>query len=701
MHGKLISLVVVLPLLAGLVQAQVVIPPSIIALESYDMPGYFLVCTTDAGPVQLVQAGNITPQGKWKVLSPGNSGTEGTVTFAPVALPNHFMRQTSFVYNCNAASTTWLDLLNETLIPEPGLADATAVSFRGAMYPNMYLQHDDSSPMGLILATLPANPGAATFKFSQDPERAKDPVPANKATDVPRTTALSWVSGVYAASHDVYFGTSLDDVNNATRQNPMGVLVSQDQTGTTFTPPERLEFSTTYYWRVDEVNAPPSSATYKGEVWYFTTEPFAPKVTTITATASSVGPVTSPAANAVNGSGLTGDLHSADPKTMWLSASNGFPAWIRFDFDQAYKLYQMLVWNHNATYENLLGFGAKDATVEYSTDGTAWTKLGDFEFAQAPGANDLPPTSIISFGGVAAKSVRITINSAWMQPKQTGLSEVQFLYIPVAARDPVPATGSTAIDPTTLTLRWRAGREAVSHNVYIGMDSDAVKASTTPAGTAGTASFTPTGLQLSTAYYWRVDEVNTAEALSTWTGPVWNFTTADFITVDDFESYDDQEGSAVFNIWIDGYGTTNNGAAVGYISPARNTYNETTIVHGGKQSMPLMYGQNGAATSEAARTFNPAQDWTQAGVKTLTLWFYGAPDNGSAALYVKINNTKIAYNGDAADIQRPQWNQWNVDLSAVPVGTLQGVTTLVIGVSNGASKGTLLIDDIRLYGLLL
>jgi hypothetical protein len=67
--------------------------------------------------------------------------------------------------------------------------------------------------------------------------------------------------------HDVYFGTSFDAVNNATRGNPLGVLVSQGQMATTFDPPGLLAFGQTYYWRVDEV---PEEGTVGGTVWCFT-----------------------------------------------------------------------------------------------------------------------------------------------------------------------------------------------------------------------------------------------------------------------------------------------------------------------------------------------------------------------------------------------------------------------------------------------
>jgi len=52
---------------------------------------------------------------------------------------------------------------------------------------------------------------------------AGDPVPADEATDVLRDAALSWAAGEFANTHDVYFGTAFDDVNDADRANPADI----------------------------------------------------------------------------------------------------------------------------------------------------------------------------------------------------------------------------------------------------------------------------------------------------------------------------------------------------------------------------------------------------------------------------------------------------------------------------------------------
>ncbi len=522
------------------------------------------------------------------------------------------------------------------------------------------------------------------------PGSATAPRPADKAADVPRDVTLGWTAGKFAAAHDVYVGLSAADVNNAARANPSGVLASQGQNAASYAP-TGLAFGQTYYWRVDEVNAPPSSIVIKGATWRFTVEPYAYSIKNVTATASSAQPGAGPE-KTVDGSGLNSlDQHSTELSDMWLSAGLQ-PDWIQFAFDKAYKLSAMWVWNSNQMIESIVGFGVKSAKVEYSLDGSTWTELpGVPEFSQATGLPTYASNTTVNFGGVFAKYVKLTVNSHWGMAAPVGLSEVRFFTVPVQARAPEPATAATGVT-VDAALNWRPGREAASHNVYFGTDQQAVIDGTVAAQTATDHSFSPSSLQLGTTYYWRVDEVNEAAATKSWAGDVWSFTTEEYRAVDDFESYTDDEGNRIYEAWVDGYGTTNNGSQVGY---AQAPFAETKIVHGGKQAMPLNYSNAGAITiSEAVRTFE-AQDWTANGVKSLSLWFQGAAGN-SGQLYLKINNTKVPYNGGAGDIAKLAWRPWNIDLSTVG-GNLSHVTKLTIGVEGAGATGVVYIDDIRLY----
>jgi hypothetical protein len=154
-----------------------------------------------------------------------------------------------------------------------------------------------------------------------------------------RDVVFSWTPGDFADKHDVYFGTVFADVNAASRANPLGVLRKQNHDANTYDP-GLLDWNTTYYWRVDEINAPPDYTPYRGNIWSFTAEPFAYTIENITANPSS-SEAGKGAENTVNGSGLdAADLHSTASNAMWLSSSTGpQPTWIQYQFDQTYKLH--------------------------------------------------------------------------------------------------------------------------------------------------------------------------------------------------------------------------------------------------------------------------------------------------------------------------------------------------------------------------
>ncbi len=532
--------------------------------------------------------------------------------------------------------------------------------------------------------------------------------PADEATDVVRDgVVLEWKPGVYADQHDVYFGTTFDDVNDATTAvDPAGVYRDRRDVSS-YAVGERLDFGQTYYWRVDEVNAPPDSTIFRGDVWSFTVEPVAIEIEDVNATASSANRPEEGPENTVNGSGLDDDdLHSSESADMWLSSAVDPNVWIQYEFDGIQKLYQMQVWNYNSTVEPLIGFGVREATIEHSVDGVAWTTLGaTHEFARGPGVAGYAADTTIDFAGAAAKYVKITVNSNWGGiVAQSGLSEVRFLSLPVSAREPNPDSGATDVD-VNVTLNWRSGREADKHDVYLSSDEQAVIDGNVPATTVTEAAYT-TSLDLAGTYYWRVDEVNDAEAPTMWQGDVWDFTTQEYLVVDDFESYNDilagEEGSRlVYEIWSDGFtDPSKGGSQIGYFI---GTSVETATVFDGQQSVPLLYDNTVAVSSEVTANvadLQAGQDWTKHGVKALTLRFYGDPNNSvTDQMYVKLDGVKIPYDGDAENLTRIGWQMWYIDLASTGVN-FANVTTLSVGFERiGAvgGQGVVLLDGIRLY----
>jgi len=536
--------------------------------------------------------------------------------------------------------------------------------------------------------------------------KAYNPSPVDKTTDVLRDSDLTWTADATAAAHNVYFGASLDDVTNASVSNPLGVLLAEKQDANSFDL-DPLEFGKTYYWRVDEVEAD-GVTLHRGDIWKFTVEPYSYPITNVTATASSSSSKDTGPEKTVNGSGLDPlDQHSTDGKAMWLSKRGGpQPTWIQFAFEKTYKLDKMQVWNSNQLTELDFGLGAKDVTVQYSVDANEWATLGDFEFAKATASDDYASDIMVDFTGAQAKYVKLTINSNWGGfLVQYGLSEVRFYSVPVLAREPKPAPDTTGLHPQ-VALGWRAGREAASHQVYLGTDPNNLPL----AVTVSEPSY-DMAAGLAQKYYWRVTEVNDAETPSSWASDVWSFSTADYVVVDDFESYTNQSPDRVFQAWIDGAGFSadeffpnggdgnGSGALVGY-DPTTSDIMEKAIIHGGLQSMPLFYDNSAAPRySEGVYTFADPQDWTKHGITTLVLYFRGASDNSPAPVYVKINGKQVMYNNGAASTTTPVWKQWNIDLASVTGANLKSVKTLAIGVGNGSSggTGTLFIDDICLY----
>jgi hypothetical protein len=383
---------------------------------------------------------------------------------------------------------------------------------------------------------------------------------------------------------------------------------------------------------------------------------------------------------------------------MWLSDNEPEGAWIQYEFDRDYKLYEMWVWNGNQAFEDLdlFGLGLKAVTIEYSTDGESWMTLADMpELSRGLATADYAYNTIVDFAGVVAKYVKLTASSNWggLLPYYN-LSEVRFFAIPEFAREPFPDAGATGVDLDVI-LTWRAGRDAATHDLYLSDDSNDIVDGTAPVTNLTEAGYDPMPLDLGKTYYWRVDEVNDAEIPTTWQGDIWSFTTQEYLVVDDFEAYNDidegEEGSnRIYLTWSDGFDDPANGSQVGYLEPP---FTEKLTVHGGSQAMPLFYNNNaGVDNSEASRIFSVAQDWTRAGINTLALFVYGKADNIGGQLYVKVDGVEKAVDVNLND---ESWQEVNIEIATLGVDPQQ-VTSLAISIK-GAGSGTVFVDDIRLH----
>jgi len=457
---------------------------------------------------------------------------------------------------------------------------------------------------------------------------------------------LLWKPGELAVSHDVYLGDNFNDVNDGAESTFQGnqATISFTLGFPGFAFPDGLVPGTTYYWRIDEVNDAEPNSPWKGDVWSFSIPPrtaYAPDP------ADSVEQV------------------ETDVELSW---TGGFGA----------KLHYVYFGNNFDDVNNAAGGLPQGAT------------------AYIPGPLELAKTyywRVDEFDAI-----------------ETYKGEVWNFLTQGAVGSPEPSNGAVDVKQTTI-LTWLHGVFADSHQVYFGTDKDVVKNADTSSpeykgsGNLGSESYDPGQLQWDTTYYWRVDEANNVNPDSPWTGPLWSFTTANFLVVDDFESYNDidppdPESNRIFEAWVDGYGIPTNGALVGNDLPP---YAEQSIVHGGIQSMPYFY-DNSVGYSEATLTLTYPRDWTENGVNKLTIWFRGDSANAAETLYVALNGSAVVNHDNADAAQITTWTQWDIDLQAFSDQgvNLANVNTIALGLGNkqnplAGGSGTMYFDDIRLY----
>jgi len=265
---------------------------------------------------------------------------------------------------------------------------------------------------------------------------------------------------------------------------------------------------------------------------------------------------------------------------------------------------------------------------------------------------------------------------------------------------PQPRDFATDVPPDA-TLNWKPGDYTDLHDVYLGTSFDDVNgADTTTAvvykGRQGPNSYNPGSLALDTTYYWRVDEVNTTEP-NLWEGKTWKFTVANYVVLDDFESYNEELDDLYFfygGNWLDGIdNSTGSTLYLGLSDGGEPT-------HGGGQSLYYNYF-NSFGYSEAERVINLGE-------------FYGDPGNDAGSteqMYCGIEDGSATYadvqygdqvGEDMSDLQVDEWQEWNIALSDFTSVTLSDVRSLFIGFgergsSTSGGSGTIYFDDLRLY----
>ena len=173
--------------------------------------------------------------------------------------------------------------------------------------------------------------------------------------------------------------------------------------------------------------------------------------------------------NTINGSGIdpngtcVGNDHDNLYYHLWISGNLATSAanphlgtvagshWVRYDFDQAYEMDRMWIWNYNEL--NFPTLGMRDVTIEYASVDDPnvgdWTTIYDGEIPEADGGgvsvNSLVDLEV-PFGGVFVKHVVITADTGALKNwdpsgllEEVGLSEVRFFSVPTNCAEAIAA----------------------------------------------------------------------------------------------------------------------------------------------------------------------------------------------------------------------------------------------------------------------
>ncbi len=514
------------------------------------------------------------------------------------------------------------------------------------------------------------------WSFTVPPKKASYPAPPDGAKFVGPDVELGWTAGFRAKLHYVYFGDNFDDVNSA--------VVGLPQATTSYSP-GTLELEKTYYWRVDEFDG---FATHKGDVWSFETLPDLP-ITDPSLIGwwkldEGYGTTAVDWSGHGNHGTFVGDPQwvagydedalefdgygdfldcGADP-SLGISGAVSITAWIKVGAQGiAHKVggnqdgsnggYKMSMYSNNRiefeirTSDNtailnrdIAGGTEIVADVWYhvagiysQADGYIRTYVNgvlDRQLITTEALGASPGTFYIGCEPYSTGSDNFNgvIDNVRLYNKALTPEEIQQAMRgdPLLAGLPKPSNGSTPYIRDATHLSWSPGDNASGHDVYFGIDRDAVadadSSDTTGIyrGRQGVTIYTPPDVEWGGGpYYWRVDEYNNDATISK--GNVWSFTVIDFIGIDDIEDYNDYPPDEIFSTWIDGWEVPTNGSIAGHANPP---FAETSIVHGGSQSMPVYY-ENNFKYSEITMTLVSVRDWTEEGVGVLSLWFRGNP----------------------------------------------------------------------------
>ncbi|MCJ7808356.1 MAG: PA14 domain-containing protein, partial [Dehalococcoidia bacterium] len=534
-----------------------------------------------------------------------------------------------------------------------------------------------SVPYGVI----PSNYLAATSDEAKAAWTAYGPYPRDRGLILPDEDLefkpiLTWVPGLYASTHELYFSSDFDDVNDRTA--PM--IVVSDPYYTT----GLLDMDQTYYWCIDESNGlGPVPGDWPGDVWSFTPV--------------SSGYVTREWWLGIPGTLVTDLTNNArypdDPDGSELITTFEGPTGMADDYGT--RIHGWLRPRISGDYTFWIATDDNGelwlSTSEDPCDAVLISEVTDYADTRQWYDGDVIPSNPIALDGRRKYYISALMKEggggdnlavAWRGPAQPNppiagdagaIIDSRFLsatpYDPPYATNPSPADGATNVQDRMPALEWWPGCYAKYHRVYFSTDFDDVNDRTVSAVTLSDPCHPiTTMLDLGRTYYWVVDEVNsTGPAPGLWPGrKVWSFTMSECLSIENVEDYNDR--GELRNVWTDGKASVVWGGSYPYhfivsggssgsnlnVSTEVGTYwngaasSEPVPALPGafnKQSLVLHYDNDGSTFTPY--TYNPAeekwvypapyyseieaetagleasQNWTSEGLKSLVMWYTG------------------------------------------------------------------------------
>ncbi len=432
---------------------------------------------------------------------------------------------------------------------------------------------------------------------------ARGPTPPDDARGVFTDVTLEWGAGKGAIQHEIYFDANEADVAAGAAGTFQGQQVA------TSLIPGGLKNDTTYYWRVDEIDA--AGVKTPGKVWKFRTLP--PQTVTDPNLLGwwKLDEVMGTAVD-YSGHGYHGELRGgAQPAigmiggAIELDGMNDFVYLGKNAGDLGIegakpKSVSAWVYTHSFHDGGIFDMGARVSSQDFCLRARAGNNQWRVQYYSVD--HDFTYTSLNTWvhfvltydgaqstcyanGAVVSTAAR-TLNTAVTNPFQIGgygwpgnffdgliddvrlynkalsAAEVQVIYSradPLQAWNAGPSLGAVTDALQAIPLTWAPGDTAVKHDVYLSTDPNIIRdgdASDTTGGYRGRGdanSYTPDPvLQWGARYFWRVDEVAADGSITE--GRTWNFTITDWLIVDDFESYANGSPNRIFQTWLDSYG---------------------------------------------------------------------------------------------------------------------------------------------------